>query len=84
MKTKIKYLPRKIRTGIHTWVKWHQQGKPTNGPVVIRQGSLTLDADGKRHISDWHWDPHYQTKTVTREELWDFLAARYPVQDSPK
>jgi hypothetical protein len=51
-------------------------------PVVVRRGRLIADPTGFGTITGWHLDTRYMTTTITSDELWDRLSARYPVERS--
>lgn len=71
---------RRLRRRVYVWRVWRRQGRPMDGPVVLEVGNLIQQSDGRKMISGWWWDFRYtRPKLVTHENLWEFLADRYPV-----
>lgn len=71
------------RPGTITWkimsiFRWLTQRPPGNMPLVVRRGVLL--SDGIRHeITGWTFDFRSSPNEITGDELWRYLAAKYPV-----
>lgn len=64
---------------LESTVKWYRQGKPVDRPIVIKPGSLIIQKDGGRLVSNWVFDFGWMKEdSIAYYDLWDYLAEKYP------
>lgn len=77
-RTSIWWALRRARNAVRDHVLWVRQGCPTDGPIVLRVGTLEIWPDGHRAIQWWSWSSARMSRPIKTDELWEFLALRYP------
>lgn len=61
------------------WIKWVQQGRPRNFPVVINAGTITKCRHGYAFVENWYWDCRHMDMVIDFSHMIDVLGVQYGV-----